>query len=401
MSKLDKQLALVRAEMQVPWTTERARRVEQSFVHRRRRRTVLRAVAGVAAALALLYAAREGLRPVQQQKDMATAERAAGPPLPPQPEPGDLELLHFSDGSRARLLDAASRVRELPAAASPAAGERTVVEVASGGARFEVVRDPTRVFRVQAGSVVTEVLGTVFTVERLAEGARVAVTYGRVRVHWPTGRTELGTGQSGTFPPAPGSAGAGLLPRGTAAKAGGRTSLHAESARRATSGEPAATPAATLSSGDAAWVTLAQQGRFDSAYEALMQVGLDSARGPADLLLAADVARLSHHPAEAVAPLRQVLRLYSKDPRAPLAAFTLGRGLLDELGRPREAAEAFRAAYELEPEGQLSADALAREVEAWSRADEPARAQERALLYLTRHPDGDRWRSVRRYGGLD
>ena len=140
----------------------------------------------------------------------------------------------------------------------------------------------------------------------------------------------------------------------------------------------------------------------DLAYEALTRKGTDTVRdGPADLLLASDVARLSGHPAQAVAPLRELVARYSRDPRAPLAAFTLGRVLLDEVGRPREAAEAFRQVRRLDEEGHLAEDALARETEAWSLAGELELARERALEYLQRYPAGVRAQSVRRHGGLD
>jgi transmembrane sensor len=120
-----------------------------------------------------------------------------------------------------------------------------------------------------------------------------------------------------------------------------------------------------------------------------------------DLLLAADVARMSHHPAQAVDPLRRAVGSHRSDPRAPLAAFTLGRVLLDELGRPREAADAFADARALAPGGPLAEDALAREVEAASRAGDASRANARAQLYVTTYPSGARIRSVRRYGGLE
>ena len=122
-----------------------------------------------------------------------------------------------------------------------------------------------------------------------------------------------------------------------------------------------------------------------------------AADNPRDLLLAADVARLSHHSGQAVTPLRRLLASFPGDPRAPLAAFTLGRVLLDELGRPREAAEAFARARS----GAMAEDALAREVEAWSRAGDSATARTRAELYLQLYPKGRRDRSVRRYGGLE
>ena len=74
--------------------------------------------------------------------------------------------------------------------------------------------------------------------------------------------------------------------------------------------------------------------------------------------------------------------------------------LLDELGRPREAAESFQHAQQLDPTGPLAQDALAREVEAWSRAGEPARARACAQQYLKSYPSGRRTNSVRHFGEL-
>ncbi len=150
------------------------------------------------------------------------------------------------------------------------------------------------------------------------------------------------------------------------------------------------------------WRTKAQEGDFDSAYRALQSVGPAAVRDEAgDLLLEADVARLSHHPLQALAPLERTVREHPSDPRAPLAAFTLGRVLLDELGRPAEAAGAFAQAQELGAGGPLEEDALAREVEAASRAGDSTRARAAAERYVTRYPSGRRLRSVRRFGGLD
>jgi transmembrane sensor len=119
----------------------------------------------------------------------------------------------------------------------------------------------------------------------------------------------------------------------------------------------------------------------------------------ADLLLAADAARLSGHPAEAVPYLERVLRGHSRDPRVGLAAFTLGRVLLDELGRPGEAVDAFALARS--SGGPLAEDALARQVEAVSRAGDVTRSRELALLYQRLYPNGRRTKAVSRFGGLD
>ncbi|HTM19116.1 MAG TPA: hypothetical protein VL172_01360 [Kofleriaceae bacterium] len=146
------------------------------------------------------------------------------------------------------------------------------------------------------------------------------------------------------------------------------------------------------------WRALAQDGRFADAYQQLRRG--DPLVKIADLLLAADVYRLSGHPAEAIAPLQTVATEHSADPRAPLAAFTLGRVLLDDLGRPAAAARAFRRAGEVDPGGAMAEDALAREVEAWSKAGDAARARTAAERYLREFPRGHRLHAVKQYGGL-
>jgi len=105
-------------------------------------------------------------------------------------------------------------------------------------------------------------------------------------------------------------------------------------------------------------------------------------------MLAADVARLTAHPEQAVRPLRSVCERHASDRRAPVAAFTLGRVLLDELGRAGEAAAAFQKARMLWPEGPLAEDALAREADAWERAGRHDRARATASDYVRRYPDG-------------
>jgi transmembrane sensor len=119
-----------------------------------------------------------------------------------------------------------------------------------------------------------------------------------------------------------------------------------------------------------------------------------------DLLLAADVARLSGHPAAAVAPLSRAVELHPDDPRAPLAAFSLGRVHLEDLGAPRDAALAFARTRSLSPGGPLAEDALAREVEAWSRAGDTETAHAGALTYTQLYPQGRRLRAVRLFGAL-
>jgi transmembrane sensor len=120
---------------------------------------------------------------------------------------------------------------------------------------------------------------------------------------------------------------------------------------------------------------------------------------PGDLFLAADVARRSGHPSEAIAPLRKLVARYPGDGRAPSAAFTLG--LLELSDSPAMAAESFATCRRLQPGGPLVHDALAREVEAQSRAGNAAAARALAQQYVEHYPNGNRITAVKRFGGIE
>jgi len=241
----------------------------------------------------------------------------------------------------------------------------------SGGARFMAQHDADHPFVVMAGDITIEDLGTTFTVKYLsAESVEVAVEEGRVKVHARGIDTEIAAGDRQEFAVVP--------------------SLAALE-------KPGLAPALPAPS---AWRPLAESGRYDEAHTALKKAGPYAVRDEtADLLLAADAARLSGHPSEAVPYLERVVRGHSSDPRSSLASFTLGRVLLDELGRPREAADAFARARAAG--GPLAEDALAREVEAASRAGDTTRSRVLAREYQKLYPNG-RWaKAVSRFGGLD
>jgi transmembrane sensor len=108
----------------------------------------------------------------------------------------------------------------------------------------------------------------------------------------------------------------------------------------------------------------------------------------ADLLALADVARLSGHPREAVAPLERILSRFASDPQAPLAAFALGRLELDALDQPRKAAAALERALALGVPRSLKEDVRARLVEAYGRAGDRTAARAAARAYLREFPDG-------------
>lgn len=456
LPELHAAVARAAARIEPSWSPSRQDALLKGVYRKRRRRRLVRASAGVGAALGALLV-------VSLLVPREIPLRSAGL-LKPSPAPASTlpvtataaqratssETLRFADGSVA--MPQGGRSQLVVRDQRPG---RTVVEL-RGAARFAVTHNPQRLFRVEAGGVAVEVLGTRFTVEQAGERVHVAVQEGKVRVLWAAHYAEVAAGQSADFPSE--SAPASAVDPGAAEPAASqpvpaeRAAAPASSAvygpaaellrepparaaavtapARRPTGHPAAGPgplaapeptaAAAVSAGATQpatlpppvaptpdWKARASEGDFATAYrlayepaapgEAQRQEGL----GPGDLLLLADVARLSRHPAAAVPPLVRLLREHGSDPRAPLAAFTLGRVQLDDLGRPREAAESFRRAEDLDPNGPLAQDALAREVEAWSRAGETGRARERASAYVQRYPNGRRLRSVRQYGALD
>ena len=150
----------------------------------------------------------------------------------------------------------------------------------------------------------------------------------------------------------------------------------------------------------ARWVTLAGEKRFGEAYGLLRQLPLRELSDPDDLMLAADVARQAGRPERAVPFLERVVNEHPKEVAAQLAGFSLGKVYLDSLGQPALAARSFAAVRAMAPAGGLAQDALAREVEAWARAGETARARDGALEYQRLYPHGRRLAAVRDLGGI-
>jgi len=141
------------------------------------------------------------------------------------------------------------------------------------------------------------------------------------------------------------------------------------------------------------WRQWAARGDPQRAYAELGPDGLARTASSAsveDLFGLADVARLSGHPAEAVAPLERVVRDHADDPRAPLASYSLGRVRLRSLGRPAAAAAAFERALALKIPAGLEEETYALWIESLAAAGDPegaARAYER---YLSSYPGAAR-----------
>jgi transmembrane sensor len=236
--------------------------------------------------------------------------------------------------------------------------ERTTVRLRSGAAQFRIRHNPQRMFRVDAGPIQIEDLGTVFGVDHRPGGkVHVVVFEGRVAVLSVASgvRFELGAGDDRVFPITPEA---------------GETPRIANEAPPEQASEQATAPATTFAG------TLHGQARSRSGED------------PAALLLAADQARRSRHPQAAVEPLRRLIERYPRDPRAPSAAFTLGWVLLTDLARPREAAVAFAETERSAPRGTLAEDAAARVAEAWQKAGDSRRAAEAARHYEHMYPSG-------------
>jgi transmembrane sensor len=343
-------LTKLRERIKPRWDDERAARVRAAIQGRSRRVRALRTAGGAMALLvvgAALVVHLRGFAPRPEARVESTTATPLGADAVLESDP--------SGGGRAFTLK-------------------------KGGARFAVVHDEAHPFRVRVGTLLVEDVGTAFTIRWISETiVEVAVDEGRVRVTGAGRTTELGPAERRTFE-------AQDVPSETATDAG--TNAGAEEDTRSPP-RPVKTPS---------WRPLAENGRYREAFDALRRSGAGTVHDDvADLLLAADAARLSDHPAEAVPYLDQVVRSHGSDPRASLASFTLGRVLLDELGRPIEAAAAFEGARK----GALAEDALAREVEAWSRGGDTTRARNLAIEYEKTYPEGRRSRTVAKFGGLE
>jgi transmembrane sensor len=299
----------------------------------------------------------------------------------------------FGDGSSVRLLDAASELDV--GAASPSAVE---VSLKNGSAEFDITPNPQRHFIVHAGVADISVLGTHFRVTREAPRVRVEVTRGRVDVRFAGGSRQLTAGESNWFPPAdsaPGSAPLGASPAdssGAALASSSGASVPAPVASASSSADPGGSRRRFLEH--------AARGEYPEAYSVLERAPEVVGNTPEDLMLAADAARFSNHPAQATHFLERMTREHPHDSVAPLAAFTLGRIYLSQLGQPAKAVDAFALSLRLAPSGSLAEDALAREVEAAELAGQQSRAHDLAEQYLQRYPSGRRLSSVRKSGGL-
>jgi transmembrane sensor len=291
---------------------------------------------------------------------------AIAPTAPMQATPPSAITLH--EGSTIALDPASAEVRVVEQTPT-----HVSVDVVRGAARYSVVPNPKRAFEVHAGLVTVTVVGTEFVVEPRAEGAWVEVTRGKVRVSWNGEEAFVAAGESGTFPPT----------------AQVQTSDREQGQLLGPQAQPRQVYRSRVAGHD-----------YRGAYAVLSRHPALAGDTVEDLLVAADVARLSDHPSEALPYLQRVVREHPRDARAPLAAFTLGR-TLGGLGRTQEAMSMFGKVRASWPDSTLAEDALLRQAEAASHIGDMANARRFAEEYDREYPNGSRRAEIRRFAHLE
>ena len=382
MLRWESELEEAREELAPQWNADRSARLYAGTLQRKRRRTVRRAAvasAGALCAMGLIALAMQQQQTAHAPR-AASSERAAG---------RSGHTLRVADGSFAELIGERSELEVTHNSPS-----RVGFNLLSGRAHFEVVPNRMRSFVVEAHPYRVEVIGTVFEVERSAREVSVAVQRGKVRVYGPQGAQDVVAGQVQRFARDAVQTEPAAAPEAPAAEQGDSAEERSEQTRARARMNKRSSRALPR------WRSLSQSGEYEAAFESLSR-GEAVEDDPAELMDAADAARLSGHPQSAVQYLERVVRGHARSPVAPLAAFTLGRVYLDKLGQPDGAAEAFELARRLAPAGSLAQDALAREVEALSKGGMAQKAYQRAQEYLERYPDGRRVRAVQLYGGME
>jgi transmembrane sensor len=287
--------------------------------------------------------------------------RAPGPLLVGDAAPSAL------DGRRASVeLSDGSRIELTPNARLDVVdnSSRAFVSVLHAGrATFDVQPGGPRRWTIEAGLASVEVVGTRFSVVRDTDSVEVVVEHGIVLVRGervPDRIQRLTAGQHLRVT-APAAA---VAPPASAA------------------GEGPAGPATTAST---------EANRALPAPSASGGLGFDG------LLKRADAERRAGNLKAAEGTLEAAVSAAPDRGRAALAAFTLGKLLLDGSGRPSDAARAFSRAVAFGPPAAIAEDALARLVEAEARAGHPDRARAAARQYAGSYPNGAKLYAVNRW----
>lgn len=254
--------------------------------------------------------------------------------------------VELSDGSRIEPEDGA-RLDVLESS-----GRTVSLGLRHGRARFVVTPGGPRAWHVECGDVTVDVVGTIFTVDR--DGARVSVEVERGSV--------LVRGD-------------GVPDHAQRIDAGGSIDI----------GPPPEPEEDTL----APTIALVEPATVPTLEPSPpLRRGAEEPEDPVgDLLTRADDARREGDDAPAARLLDSIVTRHADDPRAALAAYTLGRLRLDRMGELHGAARSFARAIELGLPDELAEGARAGRAIALARAHDPAAADALAD-YLDAHPDG-------------
>lgn len=307
---------------------------------------------------------------------------------------GDARV-ELSDGSRMWLSNARLEVLEND-------GTAFGLVLGEGTASFDVRPGGPRRWTIACGLASVTVVGTRFRIERSSDRLSVAVEHGAVLVSGERvvdGARRLEAGESIEIAAPRPPPDEDVAPPRPVSIPSPETSS-AEHARIARPAPPLERPE-RRARGE--WRAMAERGAYADAYAALGAGGIDRAIPGAsaeELLALADVARLSGHPIEAVAPLELLLREHRGDASAALAAFTLGRVEADAMHRPARAASAFEDAIALGIPRALLADALARLALAREASGDREGAREVAARYLAQAPEGPHAAAMRALEGM-
>jgi transmembrane sensor len=321
---------------------------------------------------------------VSWRRDAGPLRFGDGRPLFAVDAPTAGARLALSDGSSIEL-GGGARFEPLESS-----GTTFLAVLQRGSASFDVRPGGPRRWQVECGLATIEVVGTRFSCERAPGRLRVSVQRGAIIVRGERvadRARRLAAGESLDVVEVPAVVAAPLVraePEVTT-DADGTVPAPANPAP-ANKDEPSPVPQPRAS-----WRELAHAGRPVEAFAALGAPGVrrEARRlGVADLLALADVARLSGHPADAVAPLERILTGFAHDPQAPLAAFALGRLELDALDRPAPAVVALQRALSLGVPSTLRDDVRARLVEAYRRTGNREAARGAAEAYVREFPSG-------------
>ena len=236
-------------------------------------------------------------------------------------------------------------------------GKTFVSVLRRGRGRFAVQPGGPRRWTIEAGLATVEVIGTRFSVARAERGVEVSVEHGIVLV-----RSDL------------------IRDRVQRLSAGQKLFIAAPSTESA----PLPPPPLGMASASAAPAPV-------------HSAPLATTPPIEQLLEQADERRRRGDVPGAEAALRLALSAHGNEPRAALAAFTLGKLMLDAAGRPADAAAAFSRCLTLSPPAVLAEDALARLAEARAKAGDLAGAQSAAQQYQQRYPNGRHLSQLQRW----